>query len=280
MRARCGLTISFLVITTASPCALVACEDETNNTSSPGTPVNVPTIPTSEAGALDAGVPDDSGGGADSGGEVVPDAPTIKIANFSNTLINACIRGGGSDPFVGPLFRAAGIPPNGVSARVLVPNPGGNKEVKIIAVGESCEAAGLATTTINYGAAPKLHAGHWYRGGTGQTGGGWIENVTPTVGKETVRAMSGSERDPSFVRDDDAGPPVDLTPPGGGNVLLDPDLVGKILAVGEGVLERPIKTKAGGTLSLWSRSAAILLCDESAPAVDGLTDCSPTLRSP
>ncbi len=81
------------------------------------------------------------------------------------------------------------------------------------------------------------------------------------------------------MRDDGVGAPISLRPPKTGDVvLLDPNLVGKI--VNNGVPDRPMKTVAGGTLTLVGLVDKTLLCDERAATIDGLTDCSATLRAP
>lgn len=63
-------------------------------------------------------------------------------------------------------------------------------------------------------------------------------------------------------------------------MLVDPDLVGKVTALGVTAAARPMKTVAGGTLSIWSTPTMFIFCDERAAAVDGLTSCRVTLRAP
>ncbi len=262
-------------------CSIASCADE------PTKETERAPDPDADTAVADAPAPE---GGADTstGGDAEPmvdagEITTLKLANFSASAINGCVRSKiGTGAFTGPLFRAAGVPAGAVSERVSVERM--NLDLKVIAAGGACSDPGLTTITMNLGtiAGSPVHRGAWYRGGTGSIGGGFAEILTVTPGKETIRAQDGTVREPSFVRDDDAGAPVDLTPIGGGSVTLDGDVVGKIVAAsGSGApIERRIKTKPGGTLSMWALSSTILLCDDSAPAKDGLTVCDPMLRAP
>jgi len=87
-------------------------------------------------------------------------------------------------------------------------------------------------------------------------------------------------RDVTFTRDDGVGAPINLRGATFVPVAVAPNLVGKITLPNVVGLERPMKTETSGTISLWSTPTSIILCDERAPAVNGLTHCPTTLRAP
>ncbi|HVH45421.1 MAG TPA: hypothetical protein VM925_23870 [Labilithrix sp.] len=292
LRSRAGTSFAFLVLAASGPLTLWACEDDstpasratptaTEPTSTPPTP---PT-PTGTTGTT--GTPDGGGeeGGPSGTGELL-DVDTLKLTNLSSVpAINGCIRPkAGSADFTGPVFRAEGIPPNSVSARVAT-NVLGPVQLKVIANGDNCSAPGLYTQDFNIGGTPgsPSHWGAAYVGEVyGTIGGGWPENLVVVPGKESFSFnLTGSNHNPEFVRDDDAGPPVDLFPGGGGTAQVDGNLLGTIvLRDGSDVIvvQKRMRTKAGGTLTMWGRNP-IVVCDDSAPSKNGLTDCDlATLR--
>jgi hypothetical protein len=271
------------------PVVLWACEDETTGTGvNPPPSGSVTTQPTTSIpgssgnpGSNEAGA--DTGASSSSGGPVPHEnEDTMKILNFGASPINACYRRGGTqDAFVGPLFRASGIPMNAMSERVVIMKS--NVEVKIIGVGETCAAAGVHTTTTNWNTQQSpMHAGIYYTGSAaGLISSGFFEHLAVTPGKESVMSFSGG-RAPYFFRGDDAGAPTNLRVVIGTAVALDPDVTGLIRGVGgaDPLPETPLfKTKAGGTLTVVPLGDSILLCDDRAPSKDGLTDCSSTIRS-
>jgi hypothetical protein len=262
------------------PIALWACEDDSTS-AAPTTPVLSPTLttpaPSSNPGA-DAGSSGDAGGGSGAPpDDTIPDKRTLKLANFGEVPINACIRRATSgDPYTGPLFRAAGVPKNNVSARALIDQIAGNGEVKIIAATDDCNGAELGTITLALSTQSQdSHLGVDFGASAGT--GGFFEHLKSTPGKESVMTQDLSS--PRYARDDGVGGEVNLRLVTGDAVLLDPDVVGTITLVGSDA-ERKIKPLAGRALSLWGVGGAILLCDERAAAVDGLTNCSETLRAP
>lgn len=285
LRVRCGGLVLVGLVASA-PFALLACEDSSSSGSS-GAPVTpTGTVPTPTTNPTTSPTPD--GGGTTPDAEAgtpgtIPDAQTLKLLNVSGVAINACIRSQapGSPDFTTPAYRAAGIPVGAMSERVVVTGDG-TKELKIIPAGATCADPGLLTQGgLFAGQASNVHMVYWYRGaGNGAVGGGDFEHLTPTAGKESVYFyLTASQGQPSFVRDDGVGAPISLRAAKFGDaVLLDPNLVGKI--VNNGVPDRPMKTVAGGTLTLVGLVDKTLLCDERAAAVDGLTDCAATLRAP
>lgn len=280
---RGGLVLVALVA--SAPFALFACEDSSSSGSS-GAPVTpTGTVPTPTTNPTTTPTPD--GGGTTTDAEAgtvgpIPDAQTMKLLNISGAPINACYRSQavGAPGFTTPAYRAAGIPDGALSERAIVTGDG-TKEIKIIPAGATCADPGIYTLGgLFAGQASNVHLILWYRGTGAQSAGNNVEHLTPTAGKESVFFhLFPSVGQPSFVRDDGVGAPISLRPAKTGDVvLLDPNLVGKI--VSNGIPDRPMKTVAGGTLSLVVLADKFLLCDERAPAIDGLTDCATTLRAP
>lgn len=275
-----------VALAASAPFALLACEDSSSSGSS-GTPVSpTGTVPTPTTTPTTSPTPDGGGTTGDAEGGTpgtIPDAQTLKLLNISGAAINACIRSQapGAPDFTTPAYRAAGIPIGALSERVIVPGDG-TRELKIIPAGATCADPGLFTQgNLFAGQASNVHLVYWYRGaGNGAIAGGEVEHLTATAGKESVYFyLLASQGQPSFVRDDGVGAPISLRAAKAGDVvLLDGNLVGKV--VSNGVPDRPMKTLAGGTLSLVGLSDKTLLCDERAAAIDGLTDCAATLRAP
>lgn len=280
---------AFLGLAASAPIALWACEDSTTGaegSTTPGPTVSVPTSSPTGPNGADSGAGDDGSTPTDGGNTTadIPKKQTLKIMNLSGAPINACIRSEavGQPGFTTPAYRAAGIPDGAMSQRVLVPDIG-SKELKIIAAGGSCADAALATQTgLFAGQGEDTHATFWYRSSGGQNAGTILENVTPTAGKDTVAyVLFASTREPNFVRDDGMGAPIPLRAAVfGDNVLLDGDLVGKFVSPGQPAVERPVKTVSGGTIDVFALETKTILCDDRAPAVDGLSNCSDSLRAP
>jgi hypothetical protein len=130
-----------VVVAASGPLALWACEDDSTPAAG-GTPTATGPTSTLPTPTGTTGTPD--GGGEEAGpsgtGELL-DVDTLKLTNASSVpAINGCIRPkAGSAEFTGPVFRAEGIPPNSVSARVAT-NVLGPVQLKVIANGESCSA--------------------------------------------------------------------------------------------------------------------------------------------
>jgi hypothetical protein len=273
---------AFVGMVTVGALGLWGCESSTDSGSGPIAPsptytAPAPTTPPGPTGDASS-TPDGGDGGTV---DPIPNARTLKLVNLSAVVINGCIRTDGSaDPFAGPLFRSGGIPTEAVSARVILKNLPGNAEMKIIADGAGCESAALGTVVLKLATqAEDVHLGVYYLApGGGQNVGAFVEHLTPTPGKESVLSQPPFTS-ATFTRDDGVGAPINRRGPAQLPVVVDPGLVGKITLGVPGV-ERPMKTVAGGTISLWSTATAIILCDERAPAVDGLTSCPSTLRAP
>lgn len=271
------------LLAAVGPVALWACDDDSTPAGpspSPTTTLTTPTpgpIPSADGG-------EDGGGGDGGNGEpgVIPDKRTVKLVNLSEGSVNACIKSTAGGDFIGPLFRAAGVPTNAASERVLIDTIAGNGVVRIIAAGDTCAGTELGTITLPLSSQSEdSHLGVTYDALASQKVAGWFEHLTVTPGKESI--LTQALDFPLFTRDDGVGGAQNLRVVTGEPVLLDPDLVGKLTLMNVPDVERHIKTVAGGTLSLWatkSPSLGILLCDERAAAQDGLTNCSATLRIP
>jgi hypothetical protein len=264
------------------PLALWACESSSTGegsgpvTTSPTVTSTAPTAPTGTS--TDAAPPD---AGEDGATDPIPNARTLKLLNLSTIpAINACLRKDGTtDPFMGPLFRSAGIPPSSLSARFAYNLPSGNGELKIIAATDGCEDAALRTIVLNLATqGDDSHLGVYFTG-PGQPPGSFAELLTPTPGKEAVLTQPPYSN-AIFTRDDGVGTPVQLRGAASKPVAVEPNLVGKITLLGIPGVERPMRTVAGGTISLWTTATSIILCDERAAAVDGLANCGATLRAP
>lgn len=261
--------------------ALCAC------TSDDHTPLAVPSGGDggADAQALIDGAVAADGGGIDGGDlEDIPKVHTVKLANFSDEVaINACLRQQRSnDPYIGPIFRAEGIPKETISARVIIALPS-SAEAKIIRAGADCQTgeALVVQGVVDAGYAEGSHIGIYYRGpGSHEVSSGWFENLVPTPGKETLQYQPPIRADGTFLRDDGVGGAVNLRTPKSQPVLVDGNVTGTISLTAPLSGSRAIRTVAGGNLSVWLSQNAIMVCDERLRSQNGLTRCESTLRAP
>ncbi len=225
------------------------------------------------------------GAGVDGGDlEDIPKVHTVKLANFSEeSAINACLRPQRStDPYIGPIFRAEGIPKGAISARVIIALPS-SAEAKIIRAGADCETgeALVIQPVVDASQAQGGHFGVYYRGpGNHEVSGGWIENLVPTPGKDALQYQPPIRADGTFLRDDGVGGAVNLRTPKGLAVLVDGNVTGTISLTSPFTGSRTVRTVAGGTVSVWLSDSVIMLCDERLRSQNGLTRCESTLRAP
>lgn len=280
-----------LLLTLAASAALWACETETTSTtssSSGGGQLNLPDGGVGPGGNDAGGGPsgNDAGGGPggnDAGGGtvVIPMARTVKLWNLSGAPVNACLRSqAGGAAFTTPAYRAAGIPDGALSERVITTGDG-TQEIKVIAAGGSCaDAALFSQTGLFAGQGEDSHLVLYYVGVGAQVAGFQFENLAQVAGKESVAYYLSASQEAVTSFDTGSGTPTSLRAASfGGTVLLDPSLTGNITTA-SGAPSRAMKTVSGGVLELVVRPTAILLCDPRAPAIDGLTDCSASVRAP
>lgn len=217
------------------------------------------------------------------GGTERPDdgTMTLRVVNLSDAPLNACCQwapeSGAMGTQMGPVFRAAGIPPLSQSERVTVDRA--RIRVTFIPVGAACELAGAETRLVDP-TETTTHLGVWFAPGTNATvpnASAFDENVAAIAGKESVR-LAGH---------DTASASLSFAPQGGGPSLSGPSFEVEGGALGSLVVTadlqdvaRPIRAKSGGTLSVFFAGGQVVLCDDSAPVVDGVSSCGPEVRQP
>lgn len=252
---------------------VAACDDSSTGGAGPAGPAPTtaapPPTPTTPGTATPPTAP--------TPGEVIPDKRTVKIVNLSSAApVTACFRKNGtSNPFTAFGFRELGIPQNAMSARLVFDyTEGGQVEVKLVAASAGCAGEALGTNVLPLTTqAENTHYDLVLSGGVQIA----FEHLTPTEGKDSIFVQSLLSY-PVFTPS--GGAAIPLRKISGDPDLLEPDLVGTLTRADLAGYERPFKALSGGTLSLFATADGLLVCDERAASVDGLTPCPASLRAP
>jgi hypothetical protein len=210
---------------------------------------------------------------ADDTGDDAGTGSYFRVANLRSETFVVCYRLTGTTAYTGPLYEAeGGLATDQVSDWIPIENR--NYDVIYVLPGAGCSGTYVFSSSITLAASVGSARLSLFVRPT--SSGGFLSGGAVTAGKDTVYYRPDS-RNASFVPDADptaAVPLTFITP-----TLLDGEVVGKIVLTFSGA-SRPFKTKAGGKATVFGHDEKLIVCDDLAPPIGHLSDCSAGVRLP